>query len=107
MQRKDDGRVIGSIGLHEDQSRPKGLPVRMLGYVMNERTGPGLHARGCMAALEYAFAELGVELMTVFHYPWNERSRRVIERLASAPRACAAWPAGTTTEESRTRWPIP
>ena len=36
-------------------------------------------------ALEYAFAELGVELMTVFHYPWNERSRRVIERLGFRP----------------------
>ena len=86
MQRKDDGRVIGSIGLHEDQSRPKSLPVRMLGYVMNEKDwGQGFMHEGCMAALEYAFAELGVELMTVFHYPWNERSRRVIERLGFRP----------------------
>ena len=90
MQRKDDGRVIGSIGLHEDQSRPKGLPVRMLGYVMNEKDwGQGFMHEGCMAALEYAFAELGVELMTVFHYPWNERSRRVIERLGFRPRGPA------------------
>ena len=29
--------------------------------------------------------KLGVELMTVFHYPWNERSRRVIERLGFRP----------------------
>lgn len=82
MQRKDDGRVIGSIGLHGDAYREKTLPVRMLGYVMNERDwGQGFMHEGCMAALEFAFTELGVELMTVYHFPWNERSRRVIERL--------------------------
>lgn len=47
MQRKDDGRVIGSIGLHEDQSRPKGLPGAHA-RLRHERKGlgPGLHARG-------------------------------------------------------------
>ena len=64
MQRKDDGRVIGSIGLHEDQSRPKGLPVRMLGYVMNEKDwGQGFMHEGCMAALEYAFVTATISLM--------------------------------------------
>lgn len=109
MQRKDDGRVIGSIGLHEDQSRPKGLPVRMLGYVMNEKDwGQGFMHEGCMAALEYAFAELGVELMTVFHYPWNELLPPASSSAwASAPRACAAGGRNYDLEESRTRWPIP
>ncbi len=81
-QRKDDGRCIGSIGLHMDPSRPGELPVRMLGYVMNERDwGKGFMHEGCRAALRYAFDKMGLELVTVSHYPFNDRSRRVIEGL--------------------------
>lgn len=82
MQLKRDGHVVGSIGLHEDRSREKGLPVRMLGYVLAERCwGQGLMQEGCRAILRYGFAEAGLELVSVFHFPFNGRSRRTIEAL--------------------------
>ena len=82
MQRKDDGRVIGSIGLHKDASRAQGLPVRMLGYVLNPKDwGNGFMQEGCIALMDHAFHNLGIELITVAHFPDNHRSRRVIERL--------------------------
>lgn len=82
MQFKGDGHVVGSIGLHEDGSREKGLPVRMLGYVMAERCwGQGLMQEGCREVLRYGFEETGLALISVYHFPFNDRSRRTIEAL--------------------------
>ena len=82
MQLKSDGHVVGSVGLHEDRSREKGLPVRMLGYVMAERCwGQGLMQEACRAVLRYGFREAGLELISVFHFTFNDRSRRTIEAL--------------------------
>ena len=82
MQLKRDGHVVGSIGLHEDCSREKGLPVRMLGYVLAERCwGQGLMQEACREVLRYGFREAGLELISVFHFTFNGRSRRTIEAL--------------------------
>ncbi len=78
---KEDGRVIGSLGLHGDSKRA-GVPgVKMLGYVLSrEYWGRGLMTEAAKAALAYAFEEEKLQMVSVFHFPFNGRSRRVIEK---------------------------
>lgn len=80
---KSDGRVIGSIGLHQDSKRSLGKEVVLsLGYVLGEDYwGQGYATEASKAVLHYAFEERGVQLVSVYHYEGNERSRRVIEKL--------------------------
>ncbi len=78
---KPTGRVIGSLGLHMDEKRAA-KDVRMLGYVLSGAYwGMGLMPEAARAALRYAFGELQVRLVSVYHFPDNARSRRVIEKL--------------------------
>ena len=79
---KADGRVIGSVGLHPDDLRTSvtNLKVKALGYVLSEDYwGQGLMTEAARRVLEYAFDTLWLDLLTVVHYPHNERSRRVVE----------------------------
>jgi len=80
---KADGHVIGSVGLHPDDLRTSvtNLKVRALGYVLSEDYwGQGLMTEAARRVLEYAFDTLWLDLLTVVHYPHNERSRRVVEK---------------------------
>lgn len=79
----ENGKVIGSIGLHMDDSRHlKSSRSLMLGYVLSRKYwGRGCMTEGTRAALKYAFTLPGVSMVTVRHYPHNVRSRRVIEKL--------------------------
>lgn len=80
---RQTGRVIGSIGLHKDSKRDLGPErARMLGYVLAEDFwGQGFMLECCNAVLDFAFRELNLELVSIFHFPWNRQSRRVIEKL--------------------------
>lgn len=80
IERKDDHRVIGSLGLHNDKWR--NLPdARMLGYVLSQDCwGHGYMSEAVRRAMEYAFTEAGMRIMSVSHYTFNKRSRRVIEK---------------------------
>jgi len=80
---KADGRVIGSVGLHPDDLRTSvtNLKVKALGYVLSEDYwGQGLMTEAARRVLEYAFDALWLDLLTIVHYPHNERSRRVVEK---------------------------
>ncbi len=81
VEDRETGRVIGSVGLHPDRMRP-GVPgVKMLGYVLARAAwGRGLMTEAAGEALRYAFEEEGLALISVFHYPFNNRSRRVVEK---------------------------
>lgn len=71
-------RVIGSVGLQRDAKRSTD-DVRMLGYVLaEEHWGRGLTTEAARRAIRYAFEEAGVLLVSAYHYPFNERSKRVI-----------------------------
>ena len=73
-------RVIGSIGLHEEKRRDN-ANCRMLGYALGkEHWGKGLMTEAVRAVLRYAFETLCLEMVTVYHYPFNRRSSRVIEK---------------------------
>lgn len=73
-------KVIGSIGLHKDQLRSADK-VKMLGYVLSEDYwGKGIITEASRAVLAYAFTDLQLSLVTVHHYAYNQKSRRVIEK---------------------------
>ena len=77
---KETQKTIGSIGLHKDQKR-EGVNGKMLGYAMSEAYwGKGLMTEAAQCVLWHAFTEMGLELVSVFHYPFNGRSKRVIEK---------------------------
>jgi putative acetyltransferase len=81
---KENGKAIGSIGMHEDRRRADvsaSIRVKMIGYVLSEEYwGKGIMSEACKAVVKYAFDEAKLELLTIFHYPFNIRSKRVIEK---------------------------
>lgn len=78
--RRDEDRVMGSVGLHRDRIRP--LPkVRMLGYVLEEAFwGHGYATESALEVLRYAFVDKGLSMVSIYHYAHNDRSRRVVEK---------------------------
>ena len=80
IERKSDRRVIGSIGLHKDKCR--NLPdVFAIGYVLAQDSwGNGYMTEAVKRVLRYGFEEMGLRLMSISHYTFNDRSRRVIEK---------------------------
>ena len=80
IERKSDHRVIGSIGLHRDKCR--NLPdVRAVGYVLAQDCwGNGYMSEAVRRILRFGFEEMQLRLMSVSHYTFNDRSRRVIEK---------------------------
>lgn len=76
---KHDNKVIGSIGLHNDRKRDN-LNTRMLGYVLSEDYwGKSLMLEAVHTILNHAFNELNLELVSVYHYPFNKQSGSVIK----------------------------
>ena len=81
IEEKASGKVIGSVGIEEDGRREKVGFARSLGYVLAQSYwGRGLMTEAANAAIDYAFRELKIKLLSVDHYPYNDRSRRVIEK---------------------------
>jgi putative acetyltransferase len=77
---KDTDKLIGSIGLHND-ARRNNSRVKMLGYVLDEAYwGQGIMTEAAKRVLKYAFENLDLNLVSVYHYPSNIRSKRVIEK---------------------------
>jgi len=53
----------------------------MLGYVLAESYwGKGYTTEAAKRLIQYAFEELNIDLLSVYHYPHNIRSKRVIEK---------------------------
>jgi len=77
---KENGKVIGSLGLHTDKKR-EDVNAKMIGYVLSqEYWGRGLMTEAVNAAIRYAFEEIKLDLLSVCHYPFNVRSQKVIEK---------------------------
>ena len=77
---KDEGKVIGSIGLHPDHKRDF-EQARMLGYGLNEPYwGQGLMTEAARRVVRYVFQKTPIVILSIYHYPYNQRSRRVIEK---------------------------
>ena len=80
LERKSDRRMIGTLGLHHDKWR--NLPdVRMIGYVLAQDCwGNGYMSEAVRRAMRYGFEEMDLRLISISHYTFNKRSRRVIEK---------------------------
>lgn len=77
---RHDRKVIGSIGLHPDRRRLN-RNCRVIGYALAEPYwGHGLMTEAARRVLEHAFCDLALDLVAVCHFPFNVRSRRIIEK---------------------------
>jgi [ribosomal protein S5]-alanine N-acetyltransferase len=77
---KENGKVIGSIGVHMDKKR-EGTRAKMIGYVLSETYwGKGLMPEAVKAVITYLFEEENINVISIYHYPFNTRSKKVIEK---------------------------
>ncbi len=77
---KETGKAIGSIGAHKDDKR-RSINAKMIGYVLSkDYWGQGLVPEAVNKVLDYLFNDEKVELVSCYHYPFNRRSKRVIEK---------------------------
>ena len=77
---KESGKVIGSLGRHDDSKR-RGVNSKMIGYVLSKNCwGKGLMVEAVKRVLKYLFTETEVKVISCYHYPFNSRSKRVIEK---------------------------
>lgn len=80
IELKENSKVIGSVGLHKDTSR-SGINSKMLGYVLSKvYWGQGIMPEAVKAVIKYAFEEERLELISVQHFRFNSKSKRVIEK---------------------------
>jgi len=81
MVLKETGVMIGSVGLIDDPLRENDS-VRMLGYALGEAFwGQGFMTEAADAVVTYGFEEMHLDLISATCYPFNVRSRRVLEKL--------------------------
>ncbi len=77
---KENNKVIGSVGTHNDEKR-KGISGKMIGYVLSEDYwGIGLMSEAVKEVIRYLFEEEKYYIVSCYHYPFNTRSKRVIEK---------------------------
>lgn len=80
IELKENGKLIGSIGLIDDQKRENNK-ARMLGYAIGEAYwGKGYTTEAAQALISYGFDELNLMLISAYCYPFNQRSKRVLEK---------------------------
>lgn len=79
---KEDGKVIGSLGLETDRTHNENLGKgRELGYVLShDYWGRGLMPEAVRGAIKYVFETMKLDYFSVAHFPFNRRSKRVIEK---------------------------
>ena len=81
---KETGKAIGAVRLYPDEKRGQ-LSERNGAFLINYFLAEAYWGRGYMTeavkrVVDYAFDEMGIELLGVSHRPGNDRSKRVIEK---------------------------
>jgi len=80
IELKEAKKIIGSIGLVPDPKR-QNESTRMLGYAIGEDYwGKGYTTEAAQALITFGFEQLELDLISAYCYPFNERSKRVIEK---------------------------
>lgn len=80
IEQKESRKLIGSIGLTKDLKRTN-PGVLMLGYSIGEPYwNRGYMTEAVASVLKYAFLQLDLDMVSAYCYPFNSRSRRVIEK---------------------------
>ena len=68
------------VKIYPDENRGK-YYAKQINYALSPAYwGHGYMNETVNRVMQYAFKELNIDLLTVFHYPQNVRSRRVIEK---------------------------
>lgn len=84
LELKENGKVIGSLGLEERDENmevPEKWMGREIGYVLSrDYWGRGLMPEAVKAVISYCFEVLHMDYLTCGHFVWNTQSRRVIEK---------------------------
>ena len=82
LELKENGHVIGSLGLEEPNPDPVSDGYgREIGYVLGKPYwGRGLMVEAVRAVIDYCFEVLHFDFLTCCHFLRNDRSRRVIEK---------------------------
>lgn len=81
---KRTGKMIGFASLHTDNTRYTGH-ARKLAYTLGEEYwGQGLATETCRELIRHAFEELDCIVLSVSHFPFNQKSKRVIKKLGFA-----------------------
>lgn len=79
---KDDGVLIGFVGLSPPEFLPEVMPTVEVGWRLDpDHWGRGLATEAGHAALTFGFDVLGLEEIVSIHEPANVASGRVMERL--------------------------
>lgn len=77
---RETDQLVGSIGLLRDYKRDNDR-ARSLGYAIDEDCwGKGYMPEAVRAVLEHGFRKQSLELISAYTYPWNTRSKRVLEK---------------------------
>ena len=80
IELKNTGKVIGSIRVYPDNNRGKFF-AKTINYVLSEDyCGNGYMTEAVKRIIEYLFEELNIDLLSAFHYPNNDKSKKVLER---------------------------
>lgn len=77
---KENNMVIGSIGVHPDKKRLN-PNSKMIGYVLSEDYwGMGIMTEAVKEVLRHLFEDECVDIVSCYHYPFNNKSKKVIEK---------------------------
>lgn len=84
LELKENGKVIGSLGL-EPRAKASGLDEtlsgREVGYVLSkDYWGKGLMTEAVRTVIDFCFSTLDFDYLTCGHFNRNQRSSRVIEK---------------------------
>ncbi len=75
-----EGKLIGSISLDTDRKRLNDR-VMMLGYSLSSKYwGMGIMSEAAPAVIEYMFENYDMDAISIYCYPENTRSKRIIEK---------------------------
>ncbi|MDO5142605.1 MAG: GNAT family N-acetyltransferase [Eubacteriales bacterium] len=84
IERRADGRLIGSVGLVNDAARCYAA-ARSLGYALGVAYwGQGYMTEAVRAVLRCGFGRMALDVISATCYPDNARSRRVLEKCGFA-----------------------
>ncbi len=77
---KRNNKVIGSIKMSPDENRGR-YYAKYVSYVLSaDYWGKGYMTEALSRIIKYAFEEMKLDLLSAFHFPHNNRSKRVLER---------------------------
>lgn len=77
---KDDNKIIGTIGLIDDPKRENNK-AKMIGYaILEKHWGKGFMTEATKKVIDYGFRELKLDLISAYCYPFNIRSKKVLEK---------------------------